>query len=257
MKCCSRCRLTKPADQFRADRKSHDGVGRWCKACHQAYYTERRQVFQHAMAEAQASAIFLSCFTCRQEKPLTEFHRNRASKTGWMGECKACSKVRDAAKSSAHRERLAAYRQKHAARRKVQQRLWLQAHPQRRQQYARKRWATHRDRLKAQYRQRYDTDPTAWLNAAHKRRAAKQVGIGALTLHQWREIVALYGGCCAYCHQPVDCRVKRHAKNKLTCDHVVPLSQGGRHDQDNVVPACWACNRAKGTLPALTFLGLL
>lgn len=47
--------------------------------------------------------------------------------------------------------------------------------------------------------------------------------------------VDAYEGCCAYCTTGV----YEHM------DHVVPLSKGGPHSLDNVVPACAPCNRRK------------
>lgn len=32
---------------------------------------------------------------------------------------------------------------------------------------------------------------------------------------------------------------------RLECDHVLPVSRGGGHDLDNLVTACFACNRSK------------
>jgi len=43
-------------------------------------------------------------------------------------------------------------------------------------------------------------------------------------------------GRCVYCHQ----------EKKLTLDHVIPLSKGGRHMMSNVVLACLSCNSSKG-----------
>ena len=44
---------------------------------------------------------------------------------------------------------------------------------------------------------------------------------------------------CQYCgeHFPV---------SELTFDHVVPVSQGGRKDWENIVTSCVTCNRRKG-----------
>lgn len=44
---------------------------------------------------------------------------------------------------------------------------------------------------------------------------------------------------CQYCGKKV-------SEKKLTVDHVVPLSRGGRHEWENVVAACSSCNNRKG-----------
>ncbi len=54
---------------------------------------------------------------------------------------------------------------------------------------------------------------------------------------QWQAKVDAYEGRCAYC----DVGAYEHQ------DHVVPLSKGGTHSLDNVVPSCRDCNLRKGT----------
>jgi 5-methylcytosine-specific restriction endonuclease McrA len=44
---------------------------------------------------------------------------------------------------------------------------------------------------------------------------------------------------CQYCR-------KKLGEKRLTIDHVVPLSKGGRHEWTNVVTACSGCNNKKG-----------
>ena len=56
-----------------------------------------------------------------------------------------------------------------------------------------------------------------------------------LTAAQWLETLKRAKYRCYYCKK----------KTKLTMDHVIPLSKGGLHTQENVVPACQACNSAK------------
>ncbi|MFG1302696.1 HNH endonuclease [Xanthobacter autotrophicus] len=41
---------------------------------------------------------------------------------------------------------------------------------------------------------------------------------------------------CAYCGE---------RGGKLECDHVVPVARGGEHTDDNLVTACFSCNRTK------------
>ena len=49
-------------------------------------------------------------------------------------------------------------------------------------------------------------------------------------------LVAAYGDRCAYCGGP----------GPLTIDHVLPRSRGGTNAWENLLPACRACNQAKG-----------
>ena len=52
-------------------------------------------------------------------------------------------------------------------------------------------------------------------------------------------IYARDGNTCQYC-------AKSLPTPELTFDHVVPVSQGGRKDWENIVTCCVSCNRRKG-----------
>lgn len=52
-------------------------------------------------------------------------------------------------------------------------------------------------------------------------------------------IYARDGYTCQYCSQ-------QFPTQELTFDHVVPVSQGGRKDWENIVTCCVSCNRRKG-----------
>ena len=51
-----------------------------------------------------------------------------------------------------------------------------------------------------------------------------------------RAILARDNHTCQYCG----------ATSDLTIDHVIPKTRGGPHTWDNVVAACWPCNKRKG-----------
>jgi 5-methylcytosine-specific restriction endonuclease McrA len=57
--------------------------------------------------------------------------------------------------------------------------------------------------------------------------------------HEWYPLVAEVlkrdGGKCTYCG----------AQEKLTADHVVPMSRGGTHDLSNLTACCLSCNSKK------------
>ena len=59
---------------------------------------------------------------------------------------------------------------------------------------------------------------------------------GVVTAEDWLEILEQHNHRCYYCH-------KRTLR--MTLDHVIPLSKGGRNSPENVVPACHRCNCKK------------
>lgn len=56
-----------------------------------------------------------------------------------------------------------------------------------------------------------------------------------LTLTQWLNIKSKHNFRCFWCNK----------KKKLTIDHFIPLSRGGKHSASNIVPACSFCNGSK------------
>ena len=79
-----------------------------------------------------------------------------------------------------------------------------------------------------------------------KRRARKFCNGGdGVTSSQWKNLIKLFGGACAYC---------RAVPDVLTIDHFVPLSLGGQDDVVNIVPACIKCNVEKGSKEPIKWL---
>jgi len=82
---------------------------------------------------------------------------------------------------------------------------------------------------------------TAKGRATAARRDAKRRAIlgdteCTLTHEEWEQILERNKHRCYYCGK----KLKR-----LTMDHVVPLSKGGKHTKENIVPACKSCNSRK------------
>lgn len=53
----------------------------------------------------------------------------------------------------------------------------------------------------------------------------------------WRQKIG--PGICHHCNQKFE-------KSKLTMDHVIPISRGGKSSKNNVVVSCLECNQNKG-----------
>lgn len=68
--------------------------------------------------------------------------------------------------------------------------------------------------------------------------AMRSVALAASTLteEQWEMVVLAFDRRCAYCGNPGE---------KLTVDHVVAITRGGKDEIGNVIPACWPCNISK------------
>ena len=77
---------------------------------------------------------------------------------------------------------------------------------------------------------------------SHNRRI--KIGKGTLSLAEWELLVKAWGYSCAYCEE----------SNPLTIEHVIPISKGGEHTLDNVVPACLKCNLRKNKMLVGTYL---
>ncbi len=59
------------------------------------------------------------------------------------------------------------------------------------------------------------------------------------SFEDWKDAVLYFRGKCAYCGR------KQSRSVKLTMDHVVPVSKGGKTVRENIVPACERCNSSK------------
>ena len=57
-----------------------------------------------------------------------------------------------------------------------------------------------------------------------------------LSVNEWTNVKSLFKNRCAYCG----------SLNKLTQDHIIPLSKGGTYTNNNIIPACGRCNSSKG-----------
>jgi 5-methylcytosine-specific restriction endonuclease McrA len=80
-----------------------------------------------------------------------------------------------------------------------------------------------------------------------RRRARKAAVASGISAGDWQEILDRFNNRCAYCLDQTD----------LEIEHMRPLSLGGAHDKDNVVPACAPCNRRKNRRDLLQSLAVV
>ena len=178
----------------------------------------------------------LRCTVCGRLRRVNAFFKaspSNGAKHGRRMPCKKCRRPLHAAAEHRRRtdptHREAAYE---AARR------WSQAHPEYERARSQRRWRTepvYRARVKAAKARWAVEHPEYYRTAAKLRRAKLRGVVCELTPEQWTAVLNAHGNACVYCGD----------SHKLTMDHLVPISRGGNHTIDNVVPSCKSCNSSK------------
>lgn len=160
------------------------------------------------------------CTGCKKTKPIKQFNKNRHAQDGHQFRCKSCQKAwkqsekgkqskRQYARSEKGREAHKRYNQSQKGRENA------------------KRFAR---TAKGRINKRRITEI---------RRTRKTQAGGSYTTDQWYILCKFYDFCCLRCN-------KKLPFEKLTLDHVKPVSKGGSSDIWNIQPLCNKCNRKKG-----------
>jgi len=210
MKVCCCCSVAKPLAEFSKQSKSKDGLQHRCKDCFRAYRLEHREHLQRVSHEwysnnKERSADHVRRW--RRENPEAQLALQRAYQDANR------EKVRQWVRESYHRNREQELLRNRAKYERDKEKLratraaWQKANPEKCKVYC----SRHRA-----YRLNAPGDP--------------------LTPAQWQEILETFNFCCAYCLNPLVVAEQ---------EHMLPLSRGGAHSADNVVPACRSCNARK------------
>jgi 5-methylcytosine-specific restriction endonuclease McrA len=88
-----------------------------------------------------------------------------------------------------------------------------------------------------QYNKKWILAHPEYAREANNRRRARLAGaVSTMTAVHWKETLEYFGQACAYCLR---------TDRPLTQEHMQPISKGGPHTRENVVPACGSCNSRK------------
>lgn len=177
------------------------------------------------------------CKTCKTEKSVECFSRNKRMTDGLQRDCKQCCKAYKAKYYEANAEKVKAkvkeYRienpelvkasksswQKRNLTKVVQKvSEWRDANPDKVFEH-RKTWRQNNKEKIANY-------------AMARRVKLRENGVFEISE---KELLKLYSSPCFYCGKIA----------KIELDHVIPVSKGGTHSIGNLVPACKSCNMSK------------
>ena len=185
------------------------------------------------------------CRTCQEHRPLSEFHRNKTKSDGRGSNCKTCSeayKVRYRARPG-NKERQAEansrWRAQNAAHKKDAAQRWYTENRAATIDRSARWAASHPEKAKGSSRQWARRNPE--MRAAYQRRRSACKAAAEQDGHTYEDLLASWAerglDDCVYCGGEFE-----HV------DHAVPLSRGGPHTLDNLVPSCASCNCSKGTM---------
>jgi len=205
------------------------------------------------------------CKSCKTEKDISEFYKDKYAKDGLCNNCKECRKIyctenkiriseRSKQYNDKHKEHKAEYdkqyRIKTETHRLEYMKIYRENHKEKMKKYSKEYWNKNkeqiRERIKKWTEKHYDRRVTlirlwqinnnercriAWQKSAAKRKQLPST----LTIYQWESIKRYFGNSCAYCG----------SRENLQQDHFIPLSKGGEYTHNNIVPACEKCNTSK------------
>lgn len=106
---------------------------------------------------------------------------------------------------------------------------WMKAHP---------------EKMRESYQRWYVANQGALRILVSRRRRA--YAASDFTFENWLAILEMFGHRCGYCLR---------GDVKLTMDHVTPISRGGEHTTENIVPSCKSCNSKKNDRPIFMMVG--
>jgi 5-methylcytosine-specific restriction endonuclease McrA len=116
-------------------------------------------------------------------------------------------------------------------------RKWRKANPGKSCEASRRWRKQNADKSREMLKAWHEKNPDARKRYEGARRARKKGCEASLTNAEWLSRLSEFQDRCAYCG----------SLEKLTIDHIVPLSRGGAHTSTNVAPACLSCNTSKHT----------
>lgn len=177
------------------------------------------------------------CSKCNQSKPTTEFHKSIRSPSGLNPQCKTCvnKKLADWKKANPERTREIEKTYRERNRQKVKQSSLNWYHSNRKTQNQKSREYARRNKEAQAIRGALwkKNNPEKVRESTNRRRIRKQLN-GEYFISD-KEIKRLYAAPCVYCG----------SLQRITVDHVIPISRGGVHSIGNLVSACLSCNSSK------------
>jgi hypothetical protein len=91
VKCCSRCKESKPRAAFASNKAARDELQAYCRECWAEYHQARQLAKgKNVRPRVVTPEGHKFCRSCGEVKPHSEWHRNATASDGLSTSCKAC-----------------------------------------------------------------------------------------------------------------------------------------------------------------------
>ncbi len=244
-KCCTRCAEQKLVSEFIRQKGTKDGRSPYCKTCYAAKRQEWRRGREDLLRERskQCGRGYAEhfdkygvpklireskrCRTCKEEKTLENFYRNKYAPDGTTAECKRCCRARAERRRKEKPQII-----------KEENRNWAARNADRINARQRKKYEeTYREKKLEQNREWVRKNPE-WSKVKYHRRRLRLLEAGpSFSTEQWNALLQYYDQRCLACG----------LEGESTVDHVVPVFKGGSGSISNIQPLCGPCNSKKHT----------
>lgn len=221
-KICTVCKKEKDLSMFNKKKGSKMGVRSECKECTKAYRERNKEkIKEYSKKYYEANAEEL------RRKSLEYHYANREERVQKTKEWKIKNKdkvinyrINNKDKNREYRRR---YREKNAEADNKRANEWRKKNCDKVSEY-RKKWISENKDKCRKYNQ--------------KRRASKKSNGGFYTDAEWEECLEFFNHKCAYSGEDME---------RVSADHIIPLSKGGTSYINNIVPCELKINDSKGS----------
>lgn len=195
------------------------------------------------------------CTKCSHDLPLEDFGPRKGAPDGLKSWCRPCERDYLRQWRESHPEKNneynAKWRDENREKKNEQNRSWKRANVEFVTESNQKWIEANRDKVAAyarisRARLKANNPELAQLRMSeYNNRRRVLIGGGHVGVLEYKKILDDFNGGCAYCPEPFQ-----------QWDHYVPLSKGGAHQANNLVPACAKCNGHKSArLPIWEWVG--
>lgn len=228
MKNCKKCGDPKNLAEFNKNKNTDDGYHNICRQCFKQIHAVRYQAKKEEIKLKTTEYYYANLDKCRDNHKIwRDNNKEHVNELGRKYYAKnsivliAKSIQWNLEHSDSHRQHMRAYINSDNG--KLTHKAWLDSHP---------------DEVHL-YKHNYKAKRKQWENSGW-----------SIKIGWWRSLIETYNNKCSYCGIDGNSAPKYYKNGMpssfgLTPEHMTPLSRGGAHMPDNIVPACMKCQGNK------------